>query len=91
MDWAGVRTDYSPTATVESGGVNYIGIAKAKPESATVTLLDNTTVTAKLKDMVVWENKEYLYRYGTGENAEVLGWYEVGNEEAYNWVIEEDE
>ena len=47
--------------------------------------------TAHEKDMIVFENKEYLYRYGTGENAEVLGWYEVGNEDAYNWVMEDDE
>ena len=38
MDWAGVRYDYSPTATVEGGGVNYLGIAKTMPAGDTVEL-----------------------------------------------------
>lgn len=40
--------------------------------------------------MIVFESKEYLYRYGTGDNADKLGWYEVGDEDAYKWILDED-
>ena len=51
-------------------------------------VIKGKTVTAHENDMVVWQNKEYLYRK---DESDVLGWFEVGNEESYNWFIEEDE
>ena len=89
MDWGDTRTDYSPTATIEGGGVNYVGISSTDPMSGTVTI-GGSIYTPNEKDMVVFENKEYLYRYGKPGDASTLGWYEVGDEDAYKWILDED-
>ena len=83
LDFDGVRTCYTPDVpSSSSGGMNYLGIAKNKPSDQNVTLIDDTSVIAKEKDMVVVGTKEYIYRK---DNNGVLGWFEIGDEDAPTW------
>lgn len=83
LDFDGDRTCYTPDVpSSSSGGMNYLGIAKNKPSDQNVTLIDDTSVTAKEKDMVVVGTKEYIYRK---DNNGVLGWFEIGDEDAPTW------
>ena len=62
--------------------MNYLGIAKNKPSDQNVTLIDDTSVIAKEKDMVVVGTKEYIYRK---DKNGVIGWFEIGDEDAPTW------
>jgi hypothetical protein len=64
------KADIANLKTAVAGGVHFRGTAKAAPTEATVTMSDDTTLTAAAGDVVIYDGKEYIY---TGSAWEQLG------------------
>lgn len=64
------KADITNLKTAVAGGVHFRGTAKAEPTAATVTMSDDTTLTAAAGDVVIYSGKEYIY---TGSVWEQLG------------------
>jgi hypothetical protein len=64
------KSDIANLKTAVAGGVHFRGTAKAAPSSTTVTMSDDTTLTAAAGDVVIYSGKEYIY---TGTAWEELG------------------
>lgn len=84
LDFNDIRQCYTSDGTM---GLNYIGISTTNPKSGTVTV-DGVVIQAREKDMVVYKTKEYLYRKSgekDGDGKDILGWYEIGDEDSPEW------
>ena len=77
LDFHGYRKCYS---TPQESGMNYVGISTTDPTTGTVTI-DGEVLQPRLKDVVAYKNKEYLYRNGSSGE----GWYEIGDEDSPEW------
>jgi hypothetical protein len=64
------KADIANLKTSVAGGVHFRGTAKAAPTDATVTMSNDTTLTAAAGDVVIYDGKEYIY---TGSAWEQLG------------------
>ena len=85
LDFHNYRRCYNATDEAPSNGLNYLGISTTDPSTGTVTI-DGTIITPNENDMVAYETKEFIYRKG-GENGDILGWYEIGDESNTEWKV----
>ena len=67
--------------------MKYRGISTTDPTSGVVTI-DGDIITPNLNDMVAFGNKEFIYRYNSGDTEP--HWYELGDEDSPNWEEEEE-
>jgi hypothetical protein len=79
-NWRKCYTEAGGSAT--GSEINYRGISTTNPTSGTVTI-NGQVISPAPNDMVVFGEKEYLYRQGGANNE--YGWYEIGDEEELTW------
>ena len=85
LDYGGKRICY----TTEQG-MNYVGISTTDPSKnngqGPVTI-DGEVLQPRLKDVVVYGKKEYMWRKDKDDNNK-LKWMEIGDEESPDWLKE---
>lgn len=84
LDYGNERVCY----TAEQG-MNYVGISTTDPSKnngqGPVTI-DGTELQPRLKDVVVYDKKEYMWRYDN--ESKKNRWMEIGDEESPDWLKE---
>ena len=83
LDYGGERVKY----TIDPG-MNYVGISTTDPSKdngqGPVTI-DGKVLQPRLKDVVVYGKKEYMWRKDEDDNYN-LKWMEIGDEESPDWL-----
>ena len=85
LDFHGNRKCYNTPA-----GINYVGISDFDPTTSTEEpwniTIDGETYSPHEKDVVVFEQREFMFRKGKDEDGnEYFGWFEIGDEDSPVW------
>lgn len=79
LDYGGERVCY----TTEPG-MNYIGISTTDPVKTGKATINGEVLQPRLKDVVVYGKKEYMWRHD--EESNTNKWMEIGDEESPDWL-----
>ena len=83
VDFHAYRKCYSGSGGVApSNSLNYVGISTEDPTKK-VTIAGKADYEPSLNDIVVYQSKEFIYRYGLKDTEP--HWYELGDEDSLNW------